>query len=655
MSGKPKKKIVAEKKSVPLPGKLKSMIREKTPPVDVKRLAMLNIPYVIVFYLVDKLAWLYRHCIGDSLIEKAMALFLNFQLAFENPIPSIHGVDLLAGATGAVAVKVMVYLKGKNAKKYRQGVEYGSARWGTPKDIAPYIDPVFENNILLTQTERLTMNSRPKQPKYARNKNVIIIGGSGSGKTRFYVKPQLMQMTPNVSYCVTDSKGTILVECGEMLGRGTPKMEDGKEVRDKNGKVVYDPYKIKVLNTINFKKSMHYNPFRYIRSEKDILKLVNTIIANTKGEGEKSSEDFWTKAERLLYCALIGYIYYEAPEEEQNFSTLLEFINASETREDDEEFKNAVDELFEELEKEKPEHFAVRQYKKFKLAAGKTSKSILISCGARLAPFDIAELRELTSYDEMELDMIGDQRTAMFIIISDTDDTFNFLVAIMYTQLFNLLCDRADDVHGGRLPYHVRLLLDEFSNIGQIPKFDKLIATIRSREISASIILQSQSQLKTIYKDAAETILGNCDTMLFLGGKEGSTLKEISENLGKETIDLYNTSDTRGQSRSYGLNYQKTGKELMSRDELAVMDGNKCILQLRGVRPFLSDKFDITRHKRYKQLSDYDKKNAFDVEAYMKHQLKIRMKEEFDLYEVDGSEEIAEEMLEPEDGEQKRA
>ena len=637
MSGKPKKKPAAEKKSVPLSGKLKSMIREKMLPVDVKRLAMLNIPYVIVFYLVDKLAWLYRHCVGDSMIEKSMALFLNFQLAFENPIPSIHGGDLLAGVAGAVAVKLMVYLKGKNAKKYRQGVEYGSARWGTPKDIAPYIDPVFENNILLTQTERLTMNSRPKQPKYARNKNVIIIGGSGSGKTRFYVKPQLMQMTPNVSYCVTDPKGTILVECGEMLRRGTPKMKDGKAVRDKNGKVVYEPYKIKVLNTINFNKSMHYNPFRYIRSEKDILKLVNTIIANTKGEGEKSSEDFWTKAERLLYCALIGYIYYEAPEEEQNFSTLLEFINASETREDDEEFKNAVDELFEELEQEKPEHFAVRQYKKFKLAAGKTSKSILISCGARLAPFDIAELRELTSYDEMELDMLGDQRTAMFVIISDTDDTFNFIVAVMYSQLFNLLCDRADDVHGGRLPYHVRLLLDEFANIGQIPKFDKLIATIRSREISASIILQSQSQLKTIYKDASETILGNCDSMLFLGGKENTTLKEISETLGRETIDLYNTSDTRGQSRSYGINFQKVGKELMSRDELAVMDGDKCILQLRGVRPFLSNKFDITSHKRYKELSDYDRKNTFDVEGYLEHRLKLRVDEEFELIEVEGT------------------
>ncbi len=618
--------------------KLAGSIRGRMPPIDGKRLIMLNIPYVIVFYLADRVAWLYRHCVGGSLVERLGVLFLNFQLAFADVLPSIHVYDLAAGVIAAIAVKLAVYLKGKNAKKYRRGEEYGSARWGNEKDIAPFIDPVFENNILLTQTERLTMNSRPKLPKFARNKNVIIIGGSGSGKTRFYVKPNLMQMTPGVSYVVTDPKGTILVECGKMLQRGSPKMKDGKPVRDKNGKIVYEPYKIKVLNTINFKKSMHYNPFKYIRSEKDILKLVNTIIANTKGDGEKSSEDFWVKAERLLYCALIGYIYYEAPEEEQNFSTLLEFINASEAREDDEEFKNAVDELFEELEKEKPEHFAVRQYKKYKLAAGKTAKSILISCGARLAPFDIAELRELTSYDEMELDMLGDQRTAMFVIISDTDDTFNFIVAIMYTQLFNLLCDRADDVHGGRLPYHVRLLLDEFANIGQIPKFDKLIATIRSREISASIILQSQSQLKTIYKDAAETILGNCDTMLFLGGKEGSTLKEISETLGKETIDLYNESDTRGQSRSYGLNYQKTGKDLMSRDELSVMDGNKCILQLRGVRPFLSDKFDITRHKRYKELSDYDKKNVFDVEAYMKHQLRLRIKEEFDLFEVDGDE-----------------
>lgn len=587
--------------------------------IDVKKMVVLNTPYVIFFYLSGKVAWLYRHCIGDSIVEKLGVVFLNFNLAFQNPFPSFHIYDIAAGITCAAALKLFVYYKGKNAKKYRQGVEYGSARWGTAKDIEPFIDPVFEKNIILTQTERLTMNSRPKQPKYARNKNVIVIGGSGSGKTRFFVKPQLMQMTPNVSYVCTDPKGTIIVECGTML---------------KNG-----GYTIKALNTINFKKSMRYNPFHYIRSEKDILKLVNTIIANTKGEGEKSGEDFWVKAERLLYCALIGYIYYEAPEEEQNFATLLEFINASEAREDDEEFKNAVDELFEELEQEEPEHFAVRQYKKYKLAAGKTAKSILISCGARLAPFDIKELRDLMSEDEMELDKLGTQKTALFVIISDTDDTFNFVVAIMYSQLFNLLCDTADDEFGGRLPYHVRLLLDEFSNIGQIPKFDKLIATIRSREISASIILQSQSQLKSIYKDAAETILGNCDTMLFLGGKESSTLKEISETLGKETIDLYNTSDTRGQSRSYGLNYQKTGKELMSRDELAVMDGSKCILQLRGVRPFFSDKFDITKHKRYKELADYDKKNSFDMEAYMKHELKMSASEEFDYYEIEIGEE----------------
>ena len=545
-----------------LTDKIAGNLSEKLSTIDKKRLLMMNVPYIIVFYLTDKLSWLYRHCMGNSFAERAGVLFLNFQMAFENPVSSFHASDLAVGAISAAVVKAMVYLKGKNAKKYRHGAEYGRARWGSGKDIAPFIDPVFDNNILFTQTERLTMNGRPKKPKYARNKNVVVIGGSGSGKTRFYVKPQLMQMPSNVSFVTTDPKGTILLECGKMLSRGTPKMKNGKPVRDKNGRVVYEPYRIKVLNTINFKKSMHYNPFRYIRSEKDILKLVNTIIANTKGEGEKSAEDFWVKSERLLYCALIGYIYYEAPEEEQNFSTLLEFINASETREDDEEFKNAVDELFEELEQEKPEHFAVRQYKKFKLAAGKTSKSILISCGARLAPFDIAELRELTSYDEMELDMLGDQRTAMFVIISDTDDTFNFIVAVMYSQLFNLLCDRADDVHGGRLPYHVRLLLDEFANIGQIPKFDKLIATIRSREISASIILQSQSQLKTIYKDASETILGNCDSMLFLGGKESTTLKEISETLGRETIDLYNTSDTRGQSRSYGINFQKVGKDM---------------------------------------------------------------------------------------------
>ncbi len=604
------------------------MIREKMQNIQMKRVVILSIPYLIIFYLADKYFWLYHHCIGDSMIEKIGVMLMNFQLAFTNWLPSFHMQDLLGGLVTVLIFRLILYYKAKNAKKFRHGEEYGSARWGNRKDIEPFEDPVFENNIILTETERLTLNSRPKQPKYARNKNVIVIGSSGSGKTRFYLKPQLMQMTPNVSYVCTDPKGTIIVECGKMLVNGG--------------------YRIKVLNTINFKKSMHYNPFHYIRSEKDILKLVNTIIANTKGEGEKSTEDFWIKAERLLYSALIGYIWYEAPEEEQNFSTLLEFINASETREDDEEFKNAVDELFEELEAENPEHFAVRQYRKYKLAAGKTAKSILISCGARLAPFDIQELREIMSYDEMELDMIGDQKTAMFVIISDTDDTFNFVVAIMYTQLFNLLCDKADDEHGGRLPYHVRLLLDEFSNIGQIPKFDKLIATIRSREISASIILQSQSQLKTIYKDAAETITGNCDTVLFLGGKESSTLKEISETLGKETIDLYNTSDTRGTSQSYGLNYQKTGKELMSRDELAVMDGNKCILQLRGVRPFLSNKYDITKHKRYKELSDADTRNAFDVEKYLEHKLVFSQDTEFEVYEVNVTEEDVKAVIEEE-------
>lgn len=601
------------------PGKISEFIRGKLQGANLKKVVVMNFPFLIVFYVADKAAWLYRHCVGASAVVKLGVMLMNFQLAFTKPMPSFVLTDLAWGVGTAVMLKAVLVYRSKNAKKFRHGEEYGSARWGTPKDIEPFIDPVFENNVLLTQTERLTMNSRPKQPKYARNKNVIIIGGSGSGKTRFYVKPNLMQMGEKISYVVTDPKGTIIIECGKML--------------------VDNGYKVKVLNTINFKKSMHYNPFHYIRSEKDILKLVNTIIANTKGEGEKSSEDFWVKAERLLYTALIGYIWYEAPEEEQNFATLLEFINASETREEDEEFKNAVDELFDELEAEHPEHFAVRQYRKYKLAAGKTAKSILISCGARLAPFDIQELRDIMAYDEMELDMLGDQKTAMFVIISDTDDTFNFIVAIMYTQLFNLLCDRADDVHGGRLPYHVRLLLDEFANIGQIPKFDKLIATIRSREISASIILQSQSQLKTIYKDAAETITGNCDTMLFLGGKESSTLKEISEILGKETIDLYNTSDTRGQNRSYGLNYQKTGKELMSKDELAVMDGSKCILQLRGVRPFLSDKFDITKHKRYKELADYDKKNEFDVEKYLSHRLRLTENTEFEMWEVTVTEE----------------
>lgn len=607
----------------------------RPPNAEVIKKVLLHIPYMVVFYVVNKCTWLYQYCRGSTVVDRLMVLLMNYPLAFKKLLPSIQPKSLVAGTIAAVSVWAVVYFKGKNGKKFRQGEEYGSARWGNEKDIAPFIDPVFENNILLTQTERLTMNSRPKKPKYARNKNVIVIGGSGSGKTRFYVKPQLMQMPDNVSFVVTDPKGTIIVECGKMLARGTPKKDkNGKILRDKNGRVVMAPYKIKVLNTINFAKSMHYNPFHYIRSEKDILKLVNTIMVNTKGEGEKSSEDFWTKAERLLYCALIGYIYYEAPEEEQNFSTLLEFINASETREEDEEFKNAVDLLFEELERDEPNHFAVRQYKKYKLAAGKTAKSILISCGARLAPFDIAELRELMSYDELELDLVGDRKTALFVIISDTDDTFNFIVSIMYTQLFNLLCDRADDVYGGRLPIHVRCLLDEFANIGQIPKFEKLIATIRSREISASIILQSKSQLKAIYKDNADTIEGNCDTTLFLGGKEKTTLKEIAEILGKETIDLYNTSDTRGSQRSYGMNYQKIGKELMSQDEIAVMDGGKCILQVRGVRPFFSNKYDICKHKNYKYLSDYDKKNIFDIEKYLSTNLILKPEDEVELYQM---------------------
>ena len=579
-------------------------IAGQMPAVDKKRLLMMNIPYVIVFYLADKLAWLYRFCVGESAIERLGVLFLNFQMAFSNPILSLHIFDMAVGMITTVVIKAMVYLKGKNAKKFRQGVEYGSARWGTAKDIEPYVDPVFENNVLLTATERLMMSGRPKQPKYARNKNILVIGGSGSGKTRFFVKPNLMQM--HSSYVVTDPKGTVLVECGRMLSK--------------------NDYRIKVLNTINFAKSMHYNPFAYIRSEKDILKLVNTIIVNTKGEGQQASEDFWVKAEKLYYTALIAYIWYEAPEEEQNFSMLIDLVDASEAREDDENFKNAVDLLFEELEQKNPNHFAVRQYKKYKLAAGKTAKSILISCGARLAPFDIKELRDLTAYDELELDTLGEKKTALFVIISDTDATFNFIVSIMYSQLFNLLCDKADDVYNGRLPIHVRCLLDEFANIGQIPQFEKLIATIRSREISASIILQSKSQLKALYRDNASTIEGNCDTTLFLGGKEKDTLKDLAEILGKETIDLYNTSDTRGTSQSYGLNYQKTGKELMSQDEIAVMDGSKCIMQLRGVRPFFSDKFDITKHKQYPLLSDYDKKNEFDIEKYVKNRNRLRFK-----------------------------
>lgn len=563
-----------------------------------------NIPYLAFFYVGNIFSHHVRAYTGGDVIDKIFQGIL--ELNTMSFLPSIHPTDILIGAGVAALIKFIVYSKGKNAKKFRQGKEYGSARWGTRKDIEPYMDEKFQNNILLTQTERLTMNGRPANPKYARNKNVLVIGGSGSGKTRFYVKPNLMQM--HSSYCVTDPKGTIVLECGKML-------ED-------NG------YEIKILNTINFKKSMKYNPFAYIRSEKDILKLVQTIIANTKGEGEKSGEDFWVKAEKLYYTALIGYIWYEAPREEKNFATLLDMIDASEVREDDETYMNPIDRLFEALGKKEPTHFAVKQYKKYKLAAGKTAKSILISCGARLAPFDIRELRELMSEDELELDTLGDRKTALFVIISDTDDTFNFVVSIMYSQLFNLLCDKADDVYGGRLPVHVRCLLDEFANIGLIPKFEKLIATIRSREISASIILQAQSQLKAIYKDNADTIVGNCDSTLFLGGKEKTTLKELSETLGKETIDLYNTSETRSNQKSFGLNYQKTGKELMSQDEITVMDGGKCIFQLRGVRPFLSDKFDITKHKNYKLLEDYDKKNLFDIESYMKRKGKAKLNRE---------------------------
>ena len=579
-------------------------LKAKAGGMDTKKLVLLNLPYIFAGYFCDKVAWLWRVSEGTNASDKMMAVMNRFDKLFANPLPSFHPRDLLIGVAGGIALRLVVYYKAKNAKKFRQGVEYGSARWGNAKDIEPYMDSVFENNVLLTQTERLMMSGRPKEPKYARNKNILVIGGSGSGKTRFFVKPNLMQM--HSSYVVTDPKGTVLVECGKMLKKGK--------------------YKIKVLNTINFAKSMHYNPFAYIRSEKDILKLVNTIIVNTKGEGQQSGEDFWVKAEKLYYTALIAYIWYEAPEEEQNFAMLIDMIDASEAREDDENFKNAVDLLFEELEADKPNHFAVRQYKKYKLAAGKTAKSILISCGARLAPFDIKELRDLTSYDELELDTLGEKKTALFVIISDTDATFNFIVSIMYSQLFNLLCDKADDVYNGRLPIHVRCLLDKFANIGQIPQFEKLIATIRSREISASIILQSKSQLKALYKDNASTIEGNCDTTLFLGGKEKDTLKDLAEILGKETIDLYNTSDTRGTSQSYGLNYQKTGKELMSQDEIAVMDGSKCIMQLRGVRPFFSDKFDITKHKQYLLLSDYDKKNEFDIEKYVKNRNRLRFK-----------------------------
>ena len=583
--------------------------------VNVKKLLLPNIPYLLFVYLFDKAAQAVRLSPGMDLSGKILHLGDGFAAAFSSLTPSFNPVDLLVGVAGAVFIRLIVYFKGKNAKKYRKGVEYGSARWGNAEDIKPYIDPVFENNVLLTQTERLMMNSRPKQPKYARNKNVLVIGGSGSGKTRFFVKPNLMQM--HSSYVVTDPKGTVLIECGKLLQRSG--------------------YKIKVLNTINFKKSMRYNPFAYIRDEKDILKLVNTLIANTKGSGEKSGEDFWVKAERLLYCALIGYIHYEAPEAEKNFTTLLEMINASEAREDDAEFQSPVDLMFERLEEKDPEHFAVKQYKKFLLSAGKTRSSILISCGARLAPFDIRELRELMESDELELDTLGDRKTALFIITSDTDSTFDFVTAMIVSQLFNLLCTKADDVYGGRLPVHVRCLLDEVANI-TIPNLERLISVFRSREISACLVVQAQSQLKAIYKENADTIIGNCDTTLFLGGKEKTTLKEISEVLGKETIDSFNTSENRGRDVSHGLNYQKLGKELMSQDEIAVMDGGKCILQLRGVRPFFSDKFDITKHPKYKYLSDFDKKNTFDIEQFLKRQRRpviVKPDTVFDYYEID--------------------
>ena len=616
--------IAKDLKSIP------EKLKAKTGNIDKKKLVLMNLPYVLAGYFCDKVACLWRVSPGRDASAKMMAVMEGMEGLFSNPLPSFYPRDLLIGVCCGIALRLAVYFKSKNAKKFRKGVEYGSARWGNEKDIEPYMDSVFENNILLTQTERLMMSGRPREPKYARNKNILVIGGSGSGKTRFFVKPNLMQM--HSSYVVTDPKGTVLIECGKMLKKGG--------------------YKIKVLNTINFAKSMHYNPFAYLRSEKDILKLVNTIIVNTKGEGQQSGEDFWVKAEKLYYTALIAYIWYEAPEEEQNFAMLIDMIDASEAREDDENFKNAVDLLFDELEEKDPNHFAVRQYKKYKLAAGKTAKSILISCGARLAPFDIKELRDLMEYDDLELDTLGEKKTALFVIISDTDATFNFVVSIMYSQLFNLLCDKADDVYNGRLPVHVRMLLDEFANIGQIPQFEKLIATIRSREISASIILQSKSQLKAIYKDNADTIEGNCDTTLFLGGKEKTTLKELEDILGKETIDLYNTSDTRGTSQSYGLNYQKTGKALMSQDEIAVMDGGKCIMQLRGVRPFFSDKFDITKHGRYRELSDYDQKNTFDIEDYVKHlqHMKVtpntEVDEAFDCGEVSGQEDISPEKTE---------
>ena len=602
-------------------------------PVNIKKIILPNLPYLLFALLGTKCGQAARLAPGLDFSQKALHILDGFRLAFKSLLPSFHPADLLVGLLIAAVLRLAVYVKGKNAKKFRKNMEYGSARWGTHEDIAPYIDPVFENNIILTQTESLTMNNRPKDPRTARNKNVLVIGGSGSGKTRFFIKPNLMQCQSKdypVSFVVTDPKGSIVVECGKLL--------------EKNN------YRIKIFNTINFSKSMHYNPFAYIHSEKDILKLVKTLICNTKGDG-KSGDDFWVKAETLLYCALIGYIHYEAPEEEQNFATLIELVNAMEVREDDETFENPVDIAFKELEKDKPNHFAVRQYKKYKLAAGKTAKSINISCGARLAPFDIAELREITMYDELELDTLGDKiydnpnakdgsfkKTALFLIMSDTDSTFNFLISMIYSQLFNLLCEKADDQYKGRLPVHVRCLIDEAANIGQIPNLEKLMATIRSREISACLVLQAQSQLKALYKDNADTIIGNCDTSIFLGGKEPTTLKELNQALGKETIDTFNTGESRGREVSHSLNYQKLGKDLATVDELAVLDGSKCILQLRGVRPFLSNKFDITQHRNYKYLSDANPKNEFDIETFLSHRLRPKQDEAYNVFEVDVSE-----------------
>lgn len=605
--------------------------------LDKKKLVLTNLPYVLTAFYADRASCLYRSSPGEDIGNKLLYAMEHADRIFTGILLSFDLRDLLVGVTVAVVLKLLVWQKQSDAKKLRKGIEYGSARWGTAEDIKPYMSDDPWMNIPLTATEALTMESRPKQPKYARNKNIVVIGGSGSGKTRFFVKPSVMQM--NCSMVITDPKGTLIEECGKMLAKGPPKKDkNGNIMKDKSGKVVHEPYVIKVLNTINFSKSLHYNPFAYIRSEKDILKLVTTIIVNTKGEGEKSSEDFWVKAEKLLYTALIAFIWYEGDEEEKNLNTLLDLLNESETREEDETYQNPVDMMFQELEERDPQHFAVRQYKKYKMAAGKTAKSILISCGARLAPFDIAELREIMSYDEMELDKIGDRKTALFLIMSDTDTTFNFVIAMLQSQLFNLLCDKADDEYGGRLPVHVRVIADEFANIGQIPQFDKLIATIRSREISASIILQSQSQLKAMYKDSADTILGNCDTTLFLGGKEKTTLKEMSELLGKETIDLYNTSETRSNQKSFGLNYQKTGKQLMTEDEIAVMDGGKCILQIRGARPFFSDKYDITKHKNYRLLADENEKNRYKVEKELNPQYTPKPEEEVEVIHVELSE-----------------